>query len=212
MKENLRKYKLYYLIIFYCLAVVLVFFLFLYPRYLAIREMADGIERAKLDKVSLENKMGEIDKSKEQDSLIKTNQALADGSFIEEGRVVDFVKELEKIAADLGVETKIQALDKQSIGGKSNAAFLEKVTDIPHLNLKIISEGDFSAQVSFINKIENLPNYLNIYSLKFEKVEDMTQTTARETIFQQMVAEEENQEKSLSNKITATLDLVVYLK
>jgi hypothetical protein len=136
----------------------------------------------------------------------KESEGMLNG-LMEPSKEVDFIKELEKLAEETNnkVEFKIQEEKKEEAKKKEvDAGIKDKLAYKSFLSMQIAIEGDYDQLINFIHKLENYKNYVNIISIRTEKI---TQEVEKNGTVGSDTEDEEVEKKQILNSI---LDIVVY--
>jgi hypothetical protein len=136
----------------------------------------------------------------------KESEGMLNG-LMESSKEVDFIKELEKLAEETNnkVEFKIQEEKKNEVRKKeADAGIKDKLAYKSLLSMQIAIEGDYGQLINFIHRLENYKSYVNIISIRTEKI---TQEVEKNGTVGNDTEDEEVEKKQILNSI---LDIVVY--
>jgi Tfp pilus assembly protein PilO len=142
------KYFLDLAIISLVLVAILLFVI--YP---AIRNIIDTNRQINDEKFSLETKLYnqiDIEKAKKQLDDIKGSLSQLDGSFVIEGQELDFVSNLESLAASRQTEITIDSDFNYTKG-----------LGIKVVPVQINAKGNYKSLILLLHDIESLPYYYN---------------------------------------------------
>lgn len=135
--------------------LALIFFI-IFPLFREIKKNSQEITSAKKDLILLETKIQNIEKFKETAKTIQPNLEKGESIFIDPKAPVDFIKFLEKVAADSGI--LIDIFPASNIQA-------EKKDSFPSMAFQIVLTGSFPNCLKFMEKMENSPYLLEIQNL-----------------------------------------------
>lgn len=161
-----------------------------------IREKADGIQEYHASRENRERQIARLPDLQNQFENILANEKALD-ILLSEDQIVDFVKTLERLAADTDTLIRIEAKDKNAIEEKkapvravkkadgqddddaatkkkTPATILESVPYARYLHVAVIATGEYQNIMAFLHKIETLPIGMDIVKLSIRKREEDT--------------------------------------
>ncbi len=185
---NLQQ-KIFTISTIFCLAVLLLLFLAIYPLLRGIEKSSEQFSENKKREILLENKTQNLQYFKGIYQILAEDLKKVENLFIDQKVPIDFIKFLEKTAEDSGILIDISPTP---VG-------LRKGDLWPSLEFKITLTGSFSNCSKFIEKIETAPYLIEVQSLNLKKL------TEREL--------ESPKLKQLSlNDVTGNFSIMVFAK
>lgn len=142
-----------------------------------IRGLSDGIQQSMADDRIEKNRLAGLDSMKALAGKVDGDKEAID-SIIDESQEVDFIKSLEGLAEECGLEIKITADDQSSgsssKGQKSSAkdsqpSIIDGLSHKKRIMLTVGTSGSYSNTFSFIRKLENGRYWANVVSISLKK-------------------------------------------
>jgi len=171
MTNKLRQNKIWInLPIFLAVLAALIFFLIM-PSIKSVKNRADEIQRLKVDQEINQKKIADFEKLENQHKIFNNPENNLN-RIISVDQEVDFIKKMENLA-----EITNNKLDKKIDETKAAAKKDSKSKDGIRANLPYDSyitvqaslEGDYPSLMNFINKLENLDNFVNVTAINLGK-------------------------------------------
>jgi hypothetical protein len=92
--------------------VLLIIFVVI-PLKSKVYSQKDQMIKTRLEVEEKRREVGKVDKYKKDLGYINKNKELLDGFFLEEGREIDLIEELENTAEQIGLDIKIESSSKE---------------------------------------------------------------------------------------------------
>jgi len=154
------------------------------PLQQSLRDKARGIQEFYAGRENRERQMSKLPELKEQYDSIVANEQVLD-ILMKESEVVDFVKTIEGLAAEMHVAMSITSKDDGKVvaakkPGAKPAQSKEStiVGDAPfdqYLTLNIKVDGRYDDIVTFLGKLETLPFGLDVIKIAMKKKDEDTE-------------------------------------
>lgn len=160
-------------------------------------EKADAIQQLTVLRQNRERQIDKLPELQAQFENIRANEDTL-GVLLNEGHIIDFIKTLETLAGNAGVEVTIQSKDGTVIQEKSVSKVLPKKTEpasgerskkddkatsivdtLPYdryLRLNIVVRGSYGNIVNFLHKMETLPYALDVVGVSMKDRGDIVST------------------------------------
>lgn len=140
-------------------ALILIVFL-IYPTLIDIKNGSNEILSDREKVVLIQEEFGELYDFKERYQEYKINLEKIEKMFVDSKNYIDFIRFLEDIAFDSGVETDISLVSdsKDKKNNNSSATFF-----------RISAKGDFLNILKFSEKLETGPYLIKIYNLTIKE-------------------------------------------
>jgi hypothetical protein len=203
MKDFLKNNKISIVALVYLVLVGLFFYFIIMPLKGKINEKASEIQQEKIDQDITKRKIMSVPVIEKDYQKYKENEENLN-VLMEPSQEVEFIKELEKLAEETSnkVEFKIQESAKEDPKKKKTegADIKGKLAHTNFLSMQVALEGDYQSLINFIHKIENYKKYVNILSIRTEKISLETPKAS----------DKENVDKK--EVLNSILDIVVYIK
>lgn len=175
MKDFLKKNKIILAIAGYLTLIGLFFYFAVMPASEKITGKANDIQQEKIDQEITNMKIAAVPAIEKDYENYKENEGnlnfLIDQSQAQD---VEFIKDLEGLAADTGnrIEFKIQDAVKVADKNKKkdDANIKDKLAYADFISMQIALEGNYHSLLDFLHKLENHKNYVNILSVRSEKI------------------------------------------
>lgn len=223
MKPFWKKHKIKLVLIAYAVTIAVSVRFIAVPLISGLKNKADRIQEKMIDSQvdrSRLNKIGDMEK----DFQKCESQRGAIEVILDDRDKVDFITKLETIAQETGNVISLQ-IDEGSLGANSKPAASKKKTEdikdrlsyTDFISMQINLEGDYSNLVSFLHKLENTANYVNILSIDVKKTdkieENEIKSPAPAGVFPDATSIIEKQiEKKEVEFLKSTLSAVIYVK
>jgi Tfp pilus assembly protein PilO len=203
------------------------------PLQQSLQDKARGIQEFYAGRENRERQMSKLPELKEQYDAIIANEKILD-ILMKESEVVDFVKTVEQLAAEMHVAMTITSKDAgKVVAVKKPAAKTDQskevsiLADAPfdqYLSLSIKVDGRYDDIVTFLGKLETLPFGLDVVRIDMKKkAEEEEKDTASfvsgsaanpfsmlgESVPIAVVAESSAEKK---DALEAVIDILVYVK
>lgn len=156
--------------IFIVFTGLIVYFIIL-PTAGEIKEIKEAVytERVDLEKKYLRGQL--LKKTLEDFEKIRPKKEKLSSVFVIEGKELEFIQALEKIAAFYNLEQNLK-LQQLKDGEENNDYYYP-------LALEVLIEGDFTQTLGYLKSLERLNYYFNIYSINISAGEtDNSVTTS----------------------------------
>lgn len=152
------------------------------PLVNAIAYKSDEIQKRTIDNELNQAKLEKVTELEDEYKYIENNQQSLEVIFSSEEQV-NLIRKLENLAAETGnaIELKVledaNATDKKTIGKsgkekKEEPGIKEEITYEKYASLEITLHGSYSDLLKFLHKLENSTQYINVISLKVEKLKE----------------------------------------
>lgn len=142
-----------------------IFFFVISPLFSKINELKTKIQK---EKTSLEiyQKKGDSLFSLEKDyKKVEKDKENLYSFFIESLKIEKLFEELENLSHKVKINQEINLLNKGSISSETKI-------NVEKISLQIKARGDFENLVKYLLLLENFPYYLNITSIKIDKLKE----------------------------------------
>lgn len=149
------------IIIFFAISFALEFFIIL-PSLDEIKKINDDIQKER-ENLEMKFQQGQLLKKVMSDyKSVESRKNELEVIFVEKGRELEFITELENIAQKYNLEPEFMKL-------KGDEAQNEVVS---HMLLNISFEGDFMQTLHFLSDMEKLPYYFNISKISLKTINE----------------------------------------
>lgn len=175
MKDFLKKNKIAVTLIAYVVLILAFMYFLVMPSIVAISDKAQRIQQQEIDRKLNEERAASLPSMEEGYVRFKDNEGKL-VIIMDSSKEVDFIEELEVLAEETEnrIEFRVQeSVDKKAVSKKKEgeADIKSKLAYTNYLSMQIALEGDYDSLLKFMNKVENLHNYVNIVSVSSEKNE-----------------------------------------
>ncbi|HLN19048.1 MAG TPA: hypothetical protein VK255_02650 [Patescibacteria group bacterium] len=227
MKNIWKQHKIKIVALLYVIISAALLYFMAFFMMKKIINKSDEIQALILDREIENSRVESLAKMEEDFKYSQENIKMLDVVLSQE-EGVDFIKKMENIALETGnkisfsvEETEKKKEDKSKTANKKEADKEKSIKDSllydNYLSIKIDLKGDYKGFISFVNKLENTRNYVNIVSIesKTEKESDDKSTSNRSGGIFSPTAILENQtspEKKEKNILHSAINVVVYIK
>ncbi|MFA5993651.1 MAG: hypothetical protein WC823_01680 [Parcubacteria group bacterium] len=210
MKDFLKKNKIALAIVIYFGIVGSFFYFLILPIQNKIVGKASDIQQEKIDQDITKKKIMTVPVMEKDYQRYKENEGNLD-VIINQAQDVEFIKELERMAEETNnkIEFKIQEIKATDKTKKPTTDIKGKLVYTSFLSMQVALEGDYSSLLNFIHKVENYKNYVNIMSIRSEKISLDTGAVVSANPF---VAVSEVKKINTKEVLNSILDIVVYIK
>jgi hypothetical protein len=133
--------------------VLLIIFVVI-PLKSKVYSQKDQMIKTRLEVEEKRREVGKVDKYKKDLGYINKNKELLDGFFLEEGREIDLIEELENTAEQIGLDIKIESSSKEKKG---------------ELYFNIDLKGSFERYMKYVYKLENFRILSKVEELEVKK-------------------------------------------
>lgn len=140
----------------FILSMILIIYYLIIPTLNDIKQMGLEIEKQKIDLEEKYQKGQSIKKLAEDLKKIEPLVDQLDIIYINNANSLGLITDLEKIAAENGIEQKINLVQTEN----NNNQYFQKIP------IQLSVSGNFMNQISYLEKIELLKYYINIQSLE----------------------------------------------
>jgi len=154
------KQKIYIIILAFFLTAVLLILFFIYPALKEIQKSSKELISEKNNSFIIAKELDEVENFRKKYEKYIPDLEKIDNLFVDSKNPVEFIKFLENTASDTGVRLEIS-----SPSFSDNAKF-------PLMIFRLSSYGDFSGNLSFINKLETGPYLIKIQNLDIGRYQD----------------------------------------
>ncbi|EKE11208.1 MAG: hypothetical protein ACD_15C00125G0011 [uncultured bacterium] len=204
MKDFLNKNKIILITSIYLILAGLFFYFLIIPLKGKINGKASEIQQEKIDQDITKKKIMTVPVIEKDYQKYKENEENLN-VLMEPSQEVEFIKGLEALAEETNnkVEFKIQESAKDESKNKKteNADVKSKLAYNNFLSMQVALEGNYQSLINFIHKVENYKKYVNILSIRIEKISI------------DEGAKSSNKENEVKNEaLNSILDIVVYIK
>ncbi|HCU70631.1 MAG TPA: hypothetical protein DIC35_02615 [Candidatus Moranbacteria bacterium] len=204
MKDFLNKNKIILITSIYLILAGLFFYFLIIPLKGKINGKASEIQQEKIDQDITKKKIMTVPVIEKDYQKYKENEENLN-VLMEPSQEVEFIKGLEALAEETNnkVEFKIQESAKDESKNKKteNADIKSKLAYNNFLSMQVALEGNYQSLINFIHKVENYKKYVNILSIRIEKISI------------DEGAKSSNKENEVKNEaLNSILDIVVYIK
>ncbi|MFA6047192.1 MAG: hypothetical protein WCV59_04590 [Parcubacteria group bacterium] len=230
MKNIWKKHKIKIVAFAYVVAAGFLLYFAVFSIKKEIEDKSDKIQSQILDREIESSRVSAISKMEEDHKYSQENsKALEVLLSREEG--VDFIKKMENIAQETGnaISFKVEeAGDKKDVkkpapAKKDNAekTIQESLSYDSYISIQIDLKGDYGGLISFLEKLENTRNYINIISLESKTEKEATENSANVKNNQEFgvfsptpvtSSAESTAEKKEKNILHSVVNVVVYTK
>ncbi len=153
--------KIYIIIIIFAFIILSLIVFLIYPTFKSIKDGSEEILSSKNKTISINAETMELDSFKKNYKNYKPNLDKIDQLFVDLANLVDFIKFLEKVALDSGINADINLVNSKQ----------EKINNFPVVLFQVSAKGDFLNMLKFIDKLETGPYLIRIENLTFKKSE-----------------------------------------
>jgi hypothetical protein len=187
MKNFLKQYRLILMALVIFLAMVLVFWFAVKPMYMKILSLRDAIQQENVRQENQQKQIKRLPELKSQYERVISEEGFFD-ILLTEDKIVGFIRILESLAGETGVEVKIQSnetkieevVKKKTTKEKEDeeaAETTEKKEKLlsdylpygEYLRLTLTVSGDYSALVAFLSRLETLPIALDVMGIEVKQ-------------------------------------------
>jgi hypothetical protein len=186
MKNFLKQYRLILIAFVIFIAMLLVFWFAVRPMYFKILSLRDAIEQENARQENQQKQIKRLPELKNQYERVVSEERYFD-ILLTEDKVVGFIRILEGLAGETGVvvkiqsnETKLEEVKKKSSkdkdaeeegeGTEKKEKLLSDYLPYPeYLRLTLTVEGDYSALVAFLSRLETLPVALDVMGIEVKQ-------------------------------------------
>lgn len=180
-----KKYKIKIIILAYIVAIFSLIRFVTVPFVGKIKEKSDSIQERIINSRISEIRIGEIpDMEETLENYQNNSKALEVILNIE--KEVDFIKRVESIADATGNRITLSVENSNVNQNKKNApagkekTIKDSLKYSTYVPMDINLNGDYPSLVNFINKLENSDYYVNIISIRSEKVTEEVSSQSEE--------------------------------
>ncbi len=214
MKDFLAKNRITLAIVIYLAGVGAFFYFLILPIQEKIVGKASDIQQEQIDQDITKKKILTVPVMEQDYQKYKENEENLN-IVIDQEQEVEFIKELEKIAEETNnkIEFKIQ---ENKVVAKVDDKTKKPATDIKSklvyanfLSMQVALEGDYSGLLNFMHQVENRKNYVNIISVRSEKI---TLDTGSATAVNPFAVVPEAKKVKAKEVLNSILDMAVYIK
>lgn len=210
MNDFIKENKITLVVLIYLISVGLLFYFIVLPLQEKIVNKASDIQQEEIDQDITKKKITTVPVIEKDYQKYKENEESLN-VMMEQSQEVEFIKELERLADETNnkIEFKIQEKKVEEKKKKEGEGDIkDKLAYTSFLSMQIALEGDYQDLLDFLYKLENYKNYVNILSVRLEKIE-LDSEKGNANPFKNVPEEEKVKSQEVLNSI---LDIVVYIK